>query len=721
MPKVIYGPVKVLELIHSSGITGPGRIVLGLAKYIDRQEFTLDVLCPANGFLADELGKTKAKIIPLTWRKTLDFGNFLEIKKQLQKEDYHIFHIHSGQLNAFAKIMARSLGIPAVVLTEHMAVSDHGWIKNKLALFLHLSLHRLSDLLVDKIITVSDASREAFITRQGISPAKAETIYNGIDLEENQTRAGDKNSIKAELGIPVDAPVLAVIGRLSPEKGQRIFVLSGREIVKDYPKARFLLIGDGPQRHQLEELIAELGLQENFILTGFRKNITATLDIVDIVVQPSLVAGEAFGLTVAEAMAKAKAVIVSDISCFREIISDQVNGLLFPVGDQHSLAQKAHLLLGNFQLRNALGEQGQKTIKEKFDIRINVHKTQDAYKRLLKQKGFVLYFEHIREVEEKFLDTLNRESPLPPEKLKACRSGVNKLLVFIQAQKRSKGQVKRYLSGEYVFLIERFLQFIEANRIFLDPVSSYNCRLFKQEIKASPVSAKDYDERIQLQSEQFQIDNYYQPKDQALKRRVELILGYVAPQGGERILDVGCGVGTFAFHCAKSGAFCEGVDYSQESLEVAKRLISHFGLGKKVDFRCCDISQGLPFPDQVFDKIVAADFIEHIDEIQKIKLLSELHRLLKPQGKAIIFTPNLLREWLGWFKSKLTGMLGGVASETRLHFGLTNRFRFEKMLRSNGFNFKRIFLDMDRPYLAKIPIFKEVLSLNLLWVIEKRT
>jgi hypothetical protein len=87
----------------------------------------------------------------------------------------------------------------------------------------------------------------------------------------------------------------------------------------------------------------------------------------------------------------------------------------------------------------------------------------------------------------------------------------------------------------------------------------------------------------------------------------------------------------------------------------------------------------------------------------------------------VIFTPNLLREQLGAFKEKLSGMLGGIASETRLHFGLTSRFHFEKMLRRNGFNFKRTFLDVDRPYLAKIPVLKEVLSLNLLWVIEKKT
>ncbi len=720
MPKIIYGPVKVLELIHSSGITGPGRIVLGLAKYINRQEFVLNVLCPRNGFLADELNKTKTKIIPLTWRKTLDFGNFREHKRQLGKENYHIFHIHSGQLNAFSKIMAKSLGVPVVVLTDHLAVPDHRWIKNRLALWLHLLSHRLSDLLVDKVIAVSEKAREAFIIRQGIAPGKIETVYNGVDLEEIQAQPVDRNSIKAEWGIPADSPVLAAVGRLSPEKGQKIFIMAAQEIIKDYPQTRFMLIGDGPERQNLEKLIEESGLKEKFVLTGFIKDTVSLLEIIDVVVQPSFEAGESFGLTVVEAMSKAKAVIASDIGCFKEIISDSRDGLLFSVGDHLALADKIRLLLRDPDLRNALGLEARNKVKDNFDIRTTVRKTEEVYKKLLRQKGFILYLDYVRELEEKFIDGLNREVALPPEKLKDIRRSLKKLLSFIQGRKRSKEEISEYLAGEYFFLIERFIQFIQTGKIFLDPVSSYNYRLFGQEIKNSPVSAKDYDERIQLQSEQFQINSYYQPNDLALKARVELILGYLNPQKGDRILDVGCGVGTFVFHCAKSGAYCEGVDYSQESLDMAKRLVSRFGLGECVNFRCCDVSQGLPFADGVFNKIVAADFIEHLSEAQKLKLLSEVYRLLSPGGKAVIFTPNLLREWLGAFKSKLGGALGGVVLETRLHFGLIDRFRFEKMLKNNGFKFNRVFLDVNRPYLAKIPFFKEVLSLNLLWVIEKK-
>ena len=720
MPKVIYGPIKVLQLIHNPGITGPGRIVQGLAKYIDRQGFALDVLCPEKGILPEDLRKNGTRIIPLVSWNILDIGNFLRLKKTIQKEGYHLFHIHSGQLNAFAKIMAKSLGIPGVILTEHLAVPDHGWIKNKLKLSLHLLLHRFSDFLVDKVIAVSETARDAFILRQNINPRKVETVYNGVDLEEAQVEEIDRNKIKAEWGIPADSPVLAVVGRLNPEKGQKIFIMACREIAKDYPQARFMLIGNGPEREKLEKLIEESGLKEKFVLTGFIKDIAPVFKIIDIVVQPSFEAGESFGLTVAEAMAKAKAVIVSDIGCFKEIISDGKDGLLFPAGDYLALAQDIRLLLGNPGLRNALGLEAQNTIKKKFDIRITVRQTEEVYKKLLRQKGFIIYPDHIRAVEEKFINALNREGALPPERLEDCRRSLKKLLCFIQGRKRSNEEICGYLAGEYTFLVEKFLQFIEERKIFLGAAFAYNCRRFKQRLKATPVSPKDYDERICLQSDQFQIDNYYQPKDRAMQRRIEEVISRLEPREGERILDIGCGVGTFAYHAALRKATSVGVDYSAQSIEAARCLVERFSLDQRVTFQQCDIAQGLPFADASFDKIVAADFIEHIDEAQKGILLAEIKRILKDSGRAVIFTPNGVREFLGMVKEKAMLIFGRQPAETRLHFGLTNRFHFEKMLKNNDFNFQRVFLDVERPYLARIPLFKEILSLNLLWVIEKK-
>jgi len=80
----------------------------------------------------------------------------------------------------------------------------------------------------------------------------------------------------------------------------------------------------------------------------------------------------------------------------------------------------------------------------------------------------------------------------------------------------------------------------------------------------------------------------------------------------------------------------------------------------------------------------------------------------------VIFTPNKLRESIGtimrWFR-------GG--EHTRLHFGLTSRFSFERKLRKRGFKYKRLFVDVGRPFLATIPVAREFLALEILWVVKK--
>jgi ubiquinone/menaquinone biosynthesis C-methylase UbiE len=147
---------------------------------------------------------------------------------------------------------------------------------------------------------------------------------------------------------------------------------------------------------------------------------------------------------------------------------------------------------------------------------------------------------------------------------------------------------------------------------------------------------------------------------------------------------------------------------------VAKSLAERKFRGKaKILFIAADATR-LPFKDLSADVIVAADFIEHIDDIGEKRFLNEAARPLSGNGRMIIFTPNKVREFIGtivrWFE-------GGEG--TRLHFGLTTRFSFEKKLKKRGFKYKRLFVDVVRPFLAAIPIVRELLALEILWVVKK--
>ena len=233
------------------------------------------------------------------------------------------------------------------------------------------------------------------------------------------------------------------------------------------------------------------------------------------------------------------------------------------------------------------------------------------------------------------------------------------------------------------------------------------------------ITSKDYDERIRTYSLQELIDILYVPKDVSGQRRIDIIIKALEPKAGEKILDVGCGVGAFTFHCAKSGAETSGIDYSPESIKVANELCARFGVSQNATFVIGNATR-LPFVDGYFDKIIAVDFIEHITTDEKEILLKEVHRVLKPEGRVVIFTPNGIREKIGYFYWKMRNILfKDTIPTTKLHYGLTHKSEFEKICRRYNFSFKFRYEDVTRPYLAKIPLLRNVFALNLLWVMRK--
>ncbi len=709
----------MLQLIHNSGVTGPGRVVSSIARNLDRQDFSTDVLCPSEGYLADELRKAGVRIVALDPWRPREPLTFFKIWQELRREKYHIFHVHSGQLNAFSKVIGRLLGIPAVVLTEHLCAKDHGWIKDKFKLFLHLLFHRISNAMADKIICVSDTGRASLIRRQKLPPEKVVTIYNGIDIRGIQSREGGREDIRKQWGVPENALVVGMVARFSPEKGHQLLVKAAKIILEKSPNVKFVLVGEGPQRPVVEHVVEKMGIADKFIFTGFQSDIYSFIESMDVVVQPSFEAGESFGLAAVEAMAKQKAVVASDIGCFREVIVDGTSGLLFASGDHTRLAEKILLLLNDSRLRQDIGSAAKTRAEDNFDETAMVTQIGDLYKEALAEKAILRTQDYLKAVAAEFMDILETERGLAAEKISGYRAALRKYIFFIEAGKLEADEIKEYLAYNDTFLIETFLEFCRQRSLRIGPVCDFNNRLFGKVIKHSGVTSRDYDERIRMQTPQFQIDNYYFPAQKELKSRIEIIMSLLDPQPEEKILDAGCGVGTFVFHCAKKGAQATGVDYSSESIQLARQLVERFGVSRNASFTCGDIASGLDFPDGHFDKIAAVDFIEHIDEALKRKLLSEMSRLIGPRGRIVIFTPNGIREALGSVKSALTGLCGAYSPETRLHFGLLSRFAFEKMLKEAGFTFTRHFFDVGRPYLAKIPLLKELLSLNIAWVIKK--
>jgi glycosyltransferase involved in cell wall biosynthesis len=180
--------------------------------------------------------------------------------------------------------------------------------------------------------------------------------------------------------------VVGLVGRISPWKGQHIFLKAISQIRSKFPQARFQIIGaalfsETEYAKQMQELAVSLGITDIVDFLGFRNDVASLVDQMDVLVHASTI-GEPFGQVVLEGMAAGKAVVATRGGGVPEFVQDGVTGLLVPMGDAEAMARAMERLLGDRPLRQELGKRARRQVIDGFTIRHtaqNVQKVYDAF------------------------------------------------------------------------------------------------------------------------------------------------------------------------------------------------------------------------------------------------------------------------------------------------------------------------------------------------------
>jgi len=368
--------LKILHVIHSSELSGPQRHLFDIARSIDRNRFSMEVACP-EGWLSKELEKNNIKTHKIELKDGLSINSLLSLYKIAKKGSYDIIHAHMGRTGIYAKLVGVLTGKP-VIVTEHLVAHDHFWIKNHLKRRLHLLGHIISNKMTRLIIAVSKEARDAYIERQGIAPEKVVTIHNFVDTDIVASE-DEVEKTRRELGIDKDCFVVGFLGRLDWRKGLKTIV----DAAKGLKEVMFLIVGDGNARDDLIAEIKRKGIDKDFVLTGLRQDVPVLMKAMDIFVFPSHAEYESFGIAVIEAMSAGIPVIASDIGPLREIINDGENGILIPKKDPVALRSAIERLIKDRDLMRRLGEEGRRTILEKFSLKKAIREIEGVYERIL--------------------------------------------------------------------------------------------------------------------------------------------------------------------------------------------------------------------------------------------------------------------------------------------------------------------------------------------------
>ena len=191
--------------------------------------------------------------------------------------------------------------------------------------------------------------------------------------------------MRAELGIESDAIVYGTVGRLKPQKDHGTFLQAAKDILGRNPSARFLIVGDGPLRSELETQAQQLDLFPAMIFTGVRTDIPAVLSALDVFVLSSR--WEGLPNAVLEAMASARPVVATAVDGVQGVVTFGENGLLVSPGDSTALAAACQKLASDPDMRDRLGQAGYGYVVEHHSLDVMIDKYATCYADLLHSHG----------------------------------------------------------------------------------------------------------------------------------------------------------------------------------------------------------------------------------------------------------------------------------------------------------------------------------------------
>jgi len=237
------------------------------------------------------------------------------------KENFDVIHAHDWMTYPAGIAVAQLSGRPLIVHVHSTEFDRSGENVNQMI----YDIERAGMHAADKVITVSNFTRNIIIDRYGVSPQKIEVVYNGIESNGN----GDRQY--SEIGIKKGERIVLFLGRITMQKGPEYFLLAAKKVLEAMEDVRFVMAGSGDMMHRAVEMAAGLGIGGKVMFTGFLRGeqVRKIYKMADLFVMPSV--SEPFGLVPLEALENDVPVIISKQSGVAEVLthaSRWISGML---------------------------------------------------------------------------------------------------------------------------------------------------------------------------------------------------------------------------------------------------------------------------------------------------------------------------------------------------------------------------------------------------------
>jgi glycosyltransferase involved in cell wall biosynthesis len=386
-------PIRILRAITRLNIGGPAIHAILLTQALDDGVVFISTLAagttaPHEGDMLDmaRAHSVQPLLVPALGREISPVDDLLSLARMVQlvrKVRPDIVHTHMAKAGTVGRLAAHICGVPLIVHTYHGHVFHGYFSPTKTRVF--LTIERALGLATDRIIVVGDGQRDE-IASYGVAPReKLAPIRLGLELGQFLHAESARGQLRSELGVGPEARLVGIVARLVPIKAHEVFFQAATRVVQTIPAARFLVIGDGERRAELEALVERLGIQSAVTFMGWRRDMAEVYADLDVVALTSLNEGSPVALI--EALAAGRPVVSTAVGGVPEVVLDGTTGLTVPPSDPVALAEAMLRLLQDHELAARLGTAGRRHVYPRYDSSRLVDDVKSLYLRELAGRG----------------------------------------------------------------------------------------------------------------------------------------------------------------------------------------------------------------------------------------------------------------------------------------------------------------------------------------------
>jgi len=350
-PLADRGPLRVMFVITSMPVGGAETALVELVRRIDRQRFQPELCCLKYlGPLGEVLAHQIPAVAGLLSHK-YDFAVLGRLARLLRQRriDAVITVGTGGDKMFWGRLAGWLAGVPVICSALHSTgLPDHVELPN-----------RLLAPLTDAFIAVARPHAQYLAAHEGCPAEKVHVVPNGVNVERFHPRWPNR-ALQQKLNLDPETPVAGIVAALRPEKNHEMFLHVAALIHRSLPSARFLVVGDGPQRTRLQALAESLGIADAVRFLGTRSDVPEVLSLVDVLLLTSHM--EANPLCLLEAMASETPVVATRVGSVTETVLNGHTGFLVAPGDARGMARRARRLMTDRTRAAAMGRAGREHV-----------------------------------------------------------------------------------------------------------------------------------------------------------------------------------------------------------------------------------------------------------------------------------------------------------------------------------------------------------------------